>query len=58
MPESRQRLSREMASHLARAEKMIAAGVNIQIREEWREHARVQDPLGNSSGWGLCHLRL
>ena len=46
MPESRQRLSRrEMASHLARAEKMITAGVNIQIREEWREHARVQDSL-------------
>ena len=34
-----------MASHLARAEKMNAAGVNIQIRGEWREHARIQDPL-------------
>lgn len=44
MPESRQRLSRrEMASHRTRAERMIAAGVNIQIRDEWREPARAQD---------------
>ena len=33
----------EMLSHLARAEKMVAAGVKIQIREEWRESARALD---------------
>jgi hypothetical protein len=32
-----------MASHLARAERMLAAGVDIQIRDEWREPARAQD---------------
>jgi len=44
MPTSRQRLTKsEIAAHLTRAESMLAAGVNIQIRDEWREPARVQD---------------
>ena len=44
MPTSRQRLTKsEIAAHLTRAERMLAAGVNIQIRDECREPARVQD---------------
>jgi hypothetical protein len=44
MPTSRQRLTKsEIAAHLTRAERMLAAGVNIQIRDEWREPARAQD---------------
>jgi hypothetical protein len=55
MPESRQRFSRrEMASHLAMAEKMIAAGVNIQIRDEWREPARAQDQTLDIAVAGSC----
>ena len=46
MPILKRNLTRpEIKTHLARAEKMIAAGVNLQIREEWREHARPQDTL-------------
>ena len=41
MPTSKQRLTKsKIAGHLARAERMRAAGVNIPIREEWRDHAR------------------
>ena len=45
----------EMLSHLARAEKMVAAGVKIQIREEWRESARALDKtLDIAVGGGLA----
>jgi hypothetical protein len=55
MSTSRQRLSKsEIAAHLARAEKMLAAGVNIQIREEWREHGRAQDALNIAVGGGCA----
>jgi hypothetical protein len=54
MPVSKQRYSRsEKAAYLARAEKMIAAGVNMQIREEWREHAPARDTL-NIAVAGSC----
>jgi hypothetical protein len=46
MPTSRKRLSKsERSLHLARAKKMLAAGVNIQIREEWREQVPAKDAL-------------
>lgn len=46
MPITRQRLSKsEIAMHRDRAERMLAAGVDIQIREEWREPARGRDTL-------------
>jgi hypothetical protein len=55
MPVSRQRLTKsEIARHLARAEKMIAAGVNIQIRDEWREPARAQDQTLDIAVAGGC----
>ena len=45
----------EMLAHLARAEKMVAAGVKIQIREEWRESARAPDKtLDIAVGGGLA----
>jgi hypothetical protein len=31
---------REMLEHLARAERMLATGINIRIREEWQDNAR------------------
>jgi hypothetical protein len=56
MPVSKRRLTRpETAAHLARAEKMLATGVNIQIREEWRESARALDKtLDIAVGGGLA----
>jgi hypothetical protein len=45
----------EMAAHLARAENMAATGVNIQIREEWRENCHGRDnTLEISVGGGLA----
>ena len=42
----------EMLSHLARAEKMVAAGVKIQIREEWREVSRPRQDPRHRGRWG------
>jgi len=44
----------EMAGHLARAEKMLAAGVHMQIRQEWREHARARDHTLDVAVAGGC----
>jgi hypothetical protein len=55
MPTSRQRLTKsEIATHLTRAERMLAAGVDIQIREEWREHARARDHTLDIAVAGGC----
>jgi hypothetical protein len=44
----------EMAAHLARAERMLASGVNIQIREEWQENARALDKALDIAVGGGC----
>ena len=44
----------EMAAHLARAERMVAAGVKIQIREEWREARALDKTLDIAFGGGLA----
>ena len=55
MPIVKRSLTRsEMAAHLARDEKMFATGVNIQIREEWRESARALDKTLDIAVGGGC----